>query len=146
MIRRPDSRYKQGRATPRENSLLKVKRFRDAEAEIVGYEERMHNTNPGVRNALGRTQRSSAKAGLVGMDTLGAFVVRGLPGQPFAGERFTVGGGKGMDDAFRRSIWRQRDVILKAKPRTLLRYRFFDVGTKDAPRHTQFVALVTEGT
>lgn len=142
MIRRPTSLYKQGRATVLDNSLLKVKRFRDAEAEIVGFEERMHNTNPAMRNALGRTQRSSAKAGLVGLGTLGAFVVRGLPGQPFAGRQFSIGGGKGMGDGMRASVWARRDQLRGMH----VTYRFFDVGTKDAPRHPQFVAFRPEGT
>lgn len=111
MLRNPQSRYKQGRATVMENALLKVERFRDGEAEIIGFEERMHNTNPGARNALGRTQRSSAKAGLVGLGTLGALVVRGLPGQPFAGAVFAIGGGKGMDDGMRASVWARRNQL-----------------------------------
>ena len=47
--------------------LLKVKRFSDSEAVVVGYAEEEHNANEGFTNELGRTARSTAKAGLVGL-------------------------------------------------------------------------------
>ena len=37
MLRSPTSLYKLGRATPKEATLLKLKRFLDAEAEIIGF-------------------------------------------------------------------------------------------------------------
>ncbi len=45
MLRSPDGPYKCGRSTVREGYLLKLKRFSDAEATIVGFEELMHNAN-----------------------------------------------------------------------------------------------------
>jgi DNA ligase-1 len=140
MLRGPESRYKQGRATLRENSLLKVKRFVDAEAIVVGVEEQMTNTNPARRNEIGRTFRSSAQAGLVGKGTLGALTVKGSPGQPFAGVTFSIGAG--FDDALRAEMWRVRDKLVGLQ----VRYRFFDVGTKDAPRHPIFSGFRKEGT
>jgi DNA ligase-1 len=139
MLRHPAGRYKQGRATLLENSLLKVKRFRDAEAVVVGVEEQMHNTNPGIRNEIGRTKRSSARAGLVGKDTLGALVVKGSRGQPFAGVRFSIG--TGFDDAMRTALWAERDNLAGLT----VKYRFLDVGTKDAPRHPVFTGFRPEG-
>lgn len=140
MLRRPDSRYKQGRATVTENSLLKVKRFTDAEAIIVGVEEQMANINTATRNELGRTQRSKSRAGLVGKGTLGALTVRGSPGQPFDGVRFSIG--TGFDDALRAKLWEQRQLLAGIQ----VRYRYFDFGTKDAPRHPIFTGFRKEGT
>jgi len=139
MLRNPVSRYKQGRATLDENSLLKVKRFKDAEAIVIGVEEQMHNTNPAMRNELGRTKRSSARSGLVGKGTLGALVVEGTHGQPFAGVQFSIG--TGMDDASRAAMWKHREGLVGLR----LRYKFLDVGVKSAPRHPVFIGWRPEG-
>lgn len=140
MLRAPEGHYKQGRSTVNEGLLLKVKRFRDAEAVVVGVEEQMHNANVATRNELGRTKRSSAKAGLVGKGTLGALIVKGAPGQPFAGVSFGIG--TGLDDAQRQRLWDQRVSLAGS----VVKYRFFDIGTKDAPRHPVFVGFRKEGT
>lgn len=133
MLRHPDGRYKQGRATLSEGTLLKVKRFKDAEAVVVGVEEQLFNGNPGFRNEIGRTARSSAAGGKVGKDTLGALVVEGLPGQPFAGVRFNIG--TGLSDAVRAAMW-SIDMV-----GVVVRYRYFDIGVKDAPRHPVFAGV-----
>ncbi len=138
MLRAPEGRYKQGRATLNEGTLLKVKRFRDAEAVVVGMEEQQHNANPGYRNEIGRTARSSAQAGKIGKGTLGALVVKGLPGQPFAGVQFNIG--SGMDDALRAALWSQKDLR-----GAVVRYRYFDIGVKDAPRHPIFTGFREAG-
>src|SRR6266436_1285718 len=54
MVRSPNSPYKCGRSTENEGYLLKIKRFEDDEAKIIGYEEMMHNENEATRDALGR--------------------------------------------------------------------------------------------
>ena len=64
MLRDPYGAYKCGRSTAREGGLLKVKRFTDAEATVVGVEEQMHNENEAKTNALGLTERSSCAEGL----------------------------------------------------------------------------------
>jgi DNA ligase-1 len=140
MLRHPEGRYKQGRATVNENLLLKVKRTTDAEAVVVRLDEQMHNTNAATKNELGRTKRSSAKAGLVGKGTTGALIVRGAPGQPFEGIEFGIG--SGMDDTLRAALWQRRGQIAGLT----VRYRFLDIGTKDAPRHPVFAGFRSEGT
>jgi len=60
----PDADYKFGRSTGTVQEKTKIKSFEDSEAVIKGYTERMHNTNAAKTNELGRTERSSAKAGL----------------------------------------------------------------------------------
>ncbi len=139
MLRDPTGRYKQGRATLNEGTLLKVKRFKDAEAIIVGIEEQQHNTNVAFKNELGRTKRSSAQAGMVGKGTAGALIVKGAPGQAFAGIQFNVG--TGMDDELRATIWRQRDKLTGLG----IKYRYFDIGVKDAPRHPVFLGFRKAG-
>jgi hypothetical protein len=49
MLRHPDGPYKFGRSTMREHWLVKVKRFSDAEAKIIGFKEQMKNNNVATR-------------------------------------------------------------------------------------------------
>lgn len=134
MLRHPDSPYKFGRASVTENYLLKLKRFADAEAEIIGVVEQMHNTNEATTNNLGRTQRSSAKAGKVGKGTLGALKARVLNGK-FAGVEFEVG--TGFDDALRRKLWFCREHVNGL----VFTFKYQDVGGYDKPRIPVFKAF-----
>jgi len=125
MIRSPHGRYKYGRSTAKEGILLKVKQFKDAEATIIGFVERMRNDNEATTNELGRTERSSHKANLVGRGDLGAFVV------DFGGIRFQIGTGIGLDDYWRGYIFQNQAEFLGKT----LTFKYLDVGVKDAPRH-----------
>lgn len=127
MLRSPTSPYKLGRSTVRENYLLKLKRFEDAEAEIVGFVEQMKNTNEATTNELGRTKRSSAKAGKVGKDTLGALVVRAINGK-YAGVEFEIG--TGLDDDLRQHIWYSQEQHLG----TVITFKYQGVGNYEKPR------------
>ena len=75
MLRAFDGPYKQGRSTENEGYLVKVKRFEDSEAVILGSYEEMENTNEKQTNELGRSKRSTEKAGLVPKGTLGGLEV-----------------------------------------------------------------------
>jgi DNA ligase-1 len=87
MVRDPAGPYKCGRSTEGEGWLLKIKRFADAEAEVLEPYEGMSNQNEAERDAFGRTKRSLAKAGMVGRGELGGFIVRALgPGEFVAQE------------------------------------------------------------
>lgn len=130
MIRSGDAPYKYGRSTEREGGLVKVKRFVDAEAVVVGFEEEMRNENEATRDATGRTERSTAQAGLVGKGTLGALVVRDEQGRVF-------NIGTGFTAAQRADIWRDSS---RCKGLTV-KYKHFDHGTVDAPRHPVFLGF-----
>jgi len=73
MLRSLSGPYKNGRSTLKEGFLLKLKRFVDSEAVIVGFQERMHNANEAKINELGHTERSTHKENMVGRGDLGAF-------------------------------------------------------------------------
>lgn len=123
----PQSRYKFGRSTAKEGTLLKLKRFTDAEATVVGFEELLKNGNEATVNALGRTERSSHKENLIPMDTLGALLC-----QTPEGIRFAIG--TGFDQATRAHIWANRQRYLGC----LTKYKSFDIGVKTAPRFPVF--------
>jgi len=129
MLRSPGSPYKHGRSTVKENYLLKLKRFVDFEAEIIGFVEQMENTNEAKTNNLGRKQRSSAKAGKVGKGTLGAFQLRAINGR-YEGVEFECGTGRGLTDVMRQKIWDRRDDYLGR----VVTLHSQDVGGYDKPR------------
>lgn len=129
MGRSMDGLYKYGRATMREGSLWKLKRFADGEARIVGFEEQMHNGNEATTDNLGRTKRSSHKAGLSGKATLGALKVIDLD----TDIDFDIG--TGFSDAERLAIWADREGWLG---RTV-KYKSLSVGVKDRPRHPVYL-------
>ena len=128
ILRDPNAPYKYGRSTVREGYLLKLKRFVDAEAEVIGFEERMHNGNEATINELGRTKRSSHQANKTGRGDLGALRLRTPEGVEFSC-------GTGFTDQERDYIWRNQGAYLGQ----LAKYKHFDVGAKDSPRHPVFL-------
>ncbi len=126
MLRSPDSGYKCGRSTLKQAWLLKLKRFADSEAVILGFEELQTNNNEKVKNELGLSKRSSHKAGKVGADTLGKFKVRDLT----SGVEFEIGTGEGLTQALRKEIWDARDKYLGK----LVKYKYQPAGQKNLPR------------
>jgi DNA ligase-1 len=128
ILRSEHAPYKRGRSTMKEGYLLKLKRFVDAEATVIGFEERMHNGNVATTNELGRTKRSSHQAGKTGRGDLGALVLRTPEGIEFSC-------GTGFSDHERSEIWKVRDSFLGC----FAKYKHFDIGAKTAPRHPVFL-------
>jgi DNA ligase-1 len=122
--------YKFGRSTEREGGLVKVKRFTDAEAEVVGFVEEMANMNAPQTNALGHTGRGTQACGLIGKGTLGALVVRYVDDPD--GTTFNIG--TGFTAAQRADFWERRHEIVEQ----LVTFKYFNHGIKEAPRHPVF--------
>jgi len=135
MIRSLSGPYKQGRSTESEGYLLKVKRFEDGEARVIGTYEEMENQNASFTNELGRTARSSHKAGKVGKNRLGGFHVRGMLGSSarYAGVEFDVASGA-IDHATRETLWQDRGALIGQ----IVSYKFFPKGGDEKPRHPIF--------
>lgn len=127
MLRSATSPYRQGRSTVKENYLLKVKPMADAEAMVTAINEQMANTNEAKKDELGRTKRSTAKAGKVGKGTAGSFTVLALNG-PHAGQYFDIG--SGLDDATRQDIWDNKEKYMDR----VLTYKYQPVGNYKKPR------------
>ncbi len=127
MVRAPQGPYKCGRSTVKEGWLLKLKRFEDANARILGAEEQMHNLNESEDDAFGRAKRSSAAANLVGAGVLGALRVVGLEGT-YKDVEFKIG--TGFDAADRVALWGARDTL----PGQVVKFKFQRVGADEKPR------------
>lgn len=139
MVRSPNGPYKQGRATFKEGYLTKIKPFEDAEATVIGFEERMHNANTATTNALGRTERSSHQANLIPMGTLGALVCSNQEKWP--GHTFNIG--TGFDDATRKEIWNSWLLNGSASKYSgaSVKFKFQAIGTVDKPRIPVFLGF-----
>lgn len=109
MVRDPEAMYKKGRSTTNEGGLLKVKRFEDAEAKVIGYTE--------LRNVDGIPQ-----------GVLGALLCQTPDGVEF-------GVGTGFSAAQRAELWAIKETL----PGRIVRYKHFAAsGVKVAPRFPVF--------
>jgi DNA ligase-1 len=127
MLRNPFASYKYGRSTLRQQMLIKLKRFKDAEAVITGFEALEHNTNEQTRDAFGLAKRSSHQAGRVADNLLGTLIVE----HPVFG---AFGIGTGFDLAQRESFWENRDSLLGKT----VTFKYQETGVKDKPRFPVF--------
>ena len=137
ILRSPDGAYKHGRSTVREGGLLKLKRFSDSEAEVLEVVEDQFNGNEAQRDNLGRTTRSSAKAGKVGKGRAGALRVRDLT----TGVEFEVGTGLTDQDKAEWWAWWLKVNRSPGVCERVIRYKFFSVGMQERPRHPVFVSM-----
>lgn len=133
MVRSLLGPYKQGRSTLKEGYLLKIKRFVDEEAVIIGFEELMRNNNEARIDELGYTERSTSKEGLTAANTLGALVVKSEKW----GE-FRIG--TGFDAALRKEIWENRLDYLSR----LAKFKYFTTGVVDKPRFPVYLGIRSE--
>ncbi len=137
ILRSHDGIYKHGRSTVREGGLLKLKRFSDSEAEVLEVIEEQFNGNEAQRDNLGRTKRSSAKAGKVGKGRAGALRVRDLT----TGVEFEVGTGLTDQDKAEWWAWWLKVNRAPGVCERVIRYKFFSVGMQERPRHPVFVSM-----
>jgi DNA ligase-1 len=125
ITRAPEGLYKNGRSTMNEQGMVKVKRFKDDEAEVIGVEELQTNLNVATTNVQGYTERTSHKANKKGMNTLGALVCR------WRNIEFRIG--TGFTAAERDEIWAKNPIG------KLVKFKYLEVGMKVAPRHPVFL-------
>lgn len=133
ILRNPHGIYKYGRTTEKENNAYKLKRFADSEGIVQEIIPEYYNGNEAKVSPTGRTERSSSAAGLVAKDSMGAIVVY----DPILDWKFNIGTGFSAEE--RRYWWNNREQILNDKP--LVAYKYFPVGSKDAPRHPVFKGI-----
>lgn len=134
ILRNPRSLYKFGRGSPMKGELIKLKKFLDTEARVVGFHEFMHNSNEQTTNELGYAERSSHGEGLVPMGTLGALEAEGVFPD---GRIYRVRIGTGFDTVTRQEVWDNRTDYLGK----IVRFKYFGGGIKEAPRFPVFLGF-----
>ena len=132
ILRTPDSPYKCGRSTAKQEWLLKLKRFADDEAIVIGFTEKMHNDNEATKDAFGHTVRSSHKENKRPAGTLGSLIVRDIKTEI----EFEIG--TGFDDELRQKIWDGRPEW----DGLIVKYKHFAIsGVKEKPRFPVFLGV-----
>lgn len=131
MVRNPKLGYKHGRSTINDGIILSaLKRFADRDCVILEILEEVENANPAELDELGRTKRSSHQENLIPKGRMGTFIC----GDPYWPKPFRVGGGQGLDFAFRKRAWENPEEFL-GQP---MKYDYQEVGTKERPRLTKY--------
>jgi DNA ligase-1 len=130
IVRSLSGPYKQGRSTVNQGYLLKLKRFEDAEARVVGYEELQHNDNVATTDVQGHTHRTSHRANMRPGNKLGALTVTDME---TPGLYFSIG--SGFDDQERMKLWAERDTLIGR----IVTYKCQPHGRLVAPRFPIFI-------
>jgi DNA ligase 1 len=131
MIRDPNGKYKHGRSTVKEGILLKIKRFLDDEAILVGVTEKMHNGNILEQDELGNAKRSSHKENLTPAGTAGSCILR------WNGIEFRVGFGPGWTDERKLNFWERRDLWIGLR----FTFRYQELSKDGVPRFGKLVGI-----
>lgn len=134
MLRHPQGKYKQGRSTLREQHLVKLKRFQDGEAYIIGVKPLQRNENEAYLDNLGLQKRSAHQENkVVDPDRVGIIEVVGLGGL-WHDTGFEIG--SGFTDAQRVQL--MQDYREGKLLRRIVSYKYLQHGSKVRPRHPIF--------
>lgn len=143
IFRNPAALPKEGRPTAKGQELMRHKPWIDFEMLVTGVTEGKSNQNEAKINTLGRTERSSAKAGMVPNGMIGSLQgvlladVKNLQGEVVfrKGLKITAGTGEMTEDEARAWFLDQRQIVgWIVKVKTLMH------GVKDLPRMPTFVS------
>lgn len=130
MLRDPNGPYKEGRSTDKQGWLLKMKRFHDTEATVIGFEELKINNNEQEISELGYAKRSKQLHGLVNGDTLGSLICRLDNGIEF-------NCGSGFTDFVRDMIWNNKQNYIGKK----IKFKYQNWTTEKKPRMPIFLSF-----
>ncbi len=140
MVRSLNGPYKMGRSTTKEGTLLKLKRFFDAEAEIISAYEFQHNGNVLVLQELEAEgidvaevyKRSSHQENMVPMNKLGGFHVK------WKDSTVEFDLGVGFNDQQRNEYWQGDRCVGKT-----VKFKYQSVGPSGKPRFPVFLGFRT---
>lgn len=128
MLRSPKAHYKFGIATLRKAELLKIKRWLDTEARIVGFLEMMGNGSEPEINGLGYIKRLKRKSTAIPLGVLGAFICE-LP----SGVQFKLGNGFSFEQ--RAALWQVRELLLDK----WVTFKYQEMTAQGKPRSPSFL-------
>jgi len=144
IIRNLDAPAKEGRPSKVKQELVRVKGWMDSEMLVTGFTEGQTNTNEAKTNTLGRTERSSAKDGMVPNGMVGSIhgTMIGDCFHPITGEQLfadglpiTIGTGT-MTDAELLDYFKHPEKLV-GHP---VKFKHLAHGTKTLPRMGQYLS------
>lgn len=134
MIRDPKGLYKQGRSTPKQGWLLKLKRFEDSEAEVIGWEPFMKTIDGITIDERGYRKTSTRKDTKEAQELLGNLKVKDIK----TGIEFEIG--SGFDLETRKSLWESKENLIGK----VVKYKHFTIGAMEKPRFPVFLGMRDE--
>jgi DNA ligase-1 len=145
IIRDPNGKHKQGRSTIREGGLLRIKRFIEEEAVVVGVVEGETNNNEAQKNELGQTFRTSHAENKTSNGMIGSLTCKVI---------------KDVFDPQTKKLLFKRDTLITVSPGKMtheerahyfinqhlilgevIKYKFFPKGIKSLPRFPTFISF-----
>lgn len=146
IIRDLKGTHKQGRSTVKEGGLLRIKRFIEEEAVVIGIEEGQTNLNEKQTNELGNSFRTTHQENMTPNEQVGSLLCRMLKDvfDPqvkdklllAAGQVVTVSPGKMTADQ-RKHYFENPGEILEQT----IKFKFFPKGGKDKPRFPTYACI-----
>lgn len=135
ILRNPKGMHKQGRSTPTEGGLLRIKRFIEEEARVIGVTEGFRNDNIAQQNELGQSFRSSHQENKVPNGRIGSLQCIILKDSELfkAGQEITVSPGL-LTHAECEYFFQHQEEILGR----IIKFKHFARGVKDKPRFPTF--------
>ncbi len=143
ITRDPLALHKQGRSTVREGGLLRIKRFVESEAVVIGIVEGETNNNDAQTNELGLQFRSTHQENMIPNGQVGSLLCRAVKDvfDPqdssklliAKDQEITVAPGK-MTKEERKHYFENQSGILQK----IIKFQFFPKGVKDKPRFPTF--------
>ena len=144
IIRNLDAPAKEGRPSKVKQELVRVKGWMDSEMLVTGFTEGQTNTNEAKTNTLGRTERSSAKDGMVPNGMVGSIhgTMIGDCFHPITGEKLfadglpiTIGTGT-MTDAELLDYFKHPEKLVGHT----VKFKHLAHGTKTLPRMGNYIS------
>lgn len=143
ILRNPRATYKEGRATSKGQQLWRIKPWGDFEIKVTGVTEGAKNTNEAKTNELGRTERSSAQAGLVANGQIGSLQGIILNDVLDHGGRVLFKAGMEITAGSGEMTVQEADAWFKDQSQIvghIARIKHMTHGVKDLPRFPTFVS------
>ena len=129
ILRDREGRYKFGRGTVKEGLIYKLKPFRTFDAQIIGIEQATEVDPKAEKkiNELGRSVTSKKKADRILIEKASAFLVM------YEGKELKVCAS--MTDEEKEEVWKNKEKYVGR----WIEYKGMLVGSKDLPRHPNFI-------
>lgn len=136
IIRDPFGSHKSGRCTEREGAYMRIKRFIEEDAVVVGIEEGRTNNNVATTNELGLTERSTHQENMAPNGMVGSLTCQVKQDVVYRGEKLfeagqfiTVAAGRMPHDQRKYYFENQSELLGET-----IKFKTFPVGVKDKPR------------
>lgn len=133
IIRYPGAFYKFGISTLNDGAFIKMKRFRDLEAEIIGVQEEFANTSEPKIDNRGYIKRPKRRGNRSGLGTLGSFKCRMANGKTF-------GCGSGINREQRAALWLMKEQLIGK----WISVKYQELTPKGVPRFPTFLRFREE--